>query len=237
MERSISVVIPVYNEEKNIKNVYINLIKALKLTKIKNYELLFVEDGSKDNSLKIIQNLKKKNKKKIKIIDNKINRGLGYSIKKGMLLAKKKYIFFLPSDNEHRHYGIMPMLKDFNNFDIIIPYVLNKNARPIHRRIISIIYLVFINFLFNHSLPYFNGLVVYRSKILKPCLKRINNFSFSFLAEVLLRVLRKTKKYKIIGYKINYNKNSNSSALKLKNVYFSILFILILRLDFWFKQN
>lgn len=234
MSSEISIVIPVFNEENNINNVYLNLKKALGLSKIFNYEIIFVNDGSTDNSLEIINNIKKKNKK-IKIINNQINKGLGYSIKKGMLSSKKKFVFFLPGDNEHTFNGIRPLLKDLSNYDIIIPYVQNKNARPLHRRIISMIYTLFINFLFLHRIPYYNGLVVYRSVFLKKCLRKIDNFSFSFLAELLLRMLRVTNNYHIIGYKINYSKNSNSTALKLKNIFYSISFIIILRLKFWIK--
>ena len=93
MLKSVSIVIPVFNEQKNINNVYKNLIKALKITNIKNYEIIFVEDGSKDDSLNIIKKLKNKNKN-IRLSINKFNRGLGFTIKKGMLLAKKKHIFF-----------------------------------------------------------------------------------------------------------------------------------------------
>lgn len=234
MLKSVSIVIPVFNEQKNINNVYKNLIKALKITNTKNYEIIFIDDGSNDNSLKIIKKLKNKN---IRLFINKFNRGLGFTIKKGMLLTKKRYVFFLPSDNEHKFDGLIPLLKNVEKYDLVIPYVINKKARPIHRRIISHFYVNFINIIFCNSIPYYNGLVVYKSSILKKCLKKINNFSFSFLAELILRCLRVTKNYKIIGYKINYLKNSNSSALKLKNIYFSIYFILLLRLKFWFKQN
>ena len=235
MNSSISIVIPVFNEEKNIKEVYRNLKKALSISKIFNYEIIFVDDGSLDNSLQIIKNLKKKEKGKIKIIKNIINKGLGYTIKKGFMNSSKKFVFFLPSDNEHKFDGIIPLLKYLPNYDIIIPYAKNKHARPKHRRIISALYTFFVNLLFNHSLPYYNGLVVYRSNYAKNCLKKINNFSFSLLAELLLRVLRVTKNYKIVGYKINYIETPNSSALKLKNIFYSILFIIFLRINFWIK--
>ena len=58
--RSVSIVIPVFNEQKNIKNVYTNLIKSLKIAKTTNYEIIFVDDGSNDNSLNVIKKLKKK---------------------------------------------------------------------------------------------------------------------------------------------------------------------------------
>ena len=72
----LSVIIPCYNEEKLVKNSFLEIFKAIKICKIREYEIIFVDDGSKDNSLSIVEKLKKKNKK-IKIIKNKRNYGIG----------------------------------------------------------------------------------------------------------------------------------------------------------------
>ena len=52
---SISFIIPAFNEETNIENTYKNLIKAIQRVKLKDFEIIFINDGSTDNSLKIIK--------------------------------------------------------------------------------------------------------------------------------------------------------------------------------------
>ena len=58
----ISVVIPTFNEEKNVLFLYSQLKRVLNATK-KPYEILFVDDGSSDNTFNNIQKLNKKDKK------------------------------------------------------------------------------------------------------------------------------------------------------------------------------
>ena len=69
-----SIVIPVYNYEKLIKKCLLSILKQ----KFSDYEILIINDCSKDRSLKICKKYKKKYPA-IKIINNKINRGVSFS--------------------------------------------------------------------------------------------------------------------------------------------------------------
>ena len=69
---SISFIIPAYNEESNIENTYKNLTKAIKNVKLKDLEIIFINDGSTDNSLKIIKKISKKIVKFLLLIIKKI---------------------------------------------------------------------------------------------------------------------------------------------------------------------
>ena len=179
--KSISFIIPFYNEEKNLEKTFSNIIKLLKIIKIKKYELIFINDSSLDNSDLVIKKLKKKYKN-ISYIINKKNYGLGYSIKQGVLKAKNDFILFIPGDNEHSFQGLVPLFQRFSEYKITIPYIINKNARSRFRRILSKIYTFILNFSFNKNIPYFNGLVLYEKKIVQQVQKKITNFSFSYLA-------------------------------------------------------
>ena len=95
---NISLIIPLYNEEKRLKNSF-KVIKNF-LFKKKNTEVIFVNDGSNDKSAKIIKNFIRKfhKKKLIKYISYKKNIGKGYAIKKGVLKSKKKWILICDLD-------------------------------------------------------------------------------------------------------------------------------------------
>ena len=54
---SISIVIPSYNESQNISEVYRRTVEAIKKIGVKKYELIFVENGSKDNSLELLKKI------------------------------------------------------------------------------------------------------------------------------------------------------------------------------------
>lgn len=88
----ISVIIPVYNSEKFIKNS----IKSLLNQSLKKFEVIIIDDGSTDNTVNIIKSF---NNPKIKIFFLKKNYGPATARNLGLKKAKGKYIFFLDSDD------------------------------------------------------------------------------------------------------------------------------------------
>ena len=108
---SISIVLPVFNEEAHLKKTNQNIIKAIKKSKIINYEIIFINDCSTDGSNKILKELKKNNKK-IRVYNNFTNIGQGLSIQRGYKVAKKNYVCWIPSDNNLKYQEIVKFLKD-----------------------------------------------------------------------------------------------------------------------------
>lgn len=88
----ISVVIPVYNVEKYIRECIESIINQT----FKDIEIIVVNDGSKDNSIKIVEEYL--SDKRIKII-NKENGGASSARNIGMKIAKGEYIYFIDSDD------------------------------------------------------------------------------------------------------------------------------------------
>ncbi|PIU76887.1 hypothetical protein COX95_00915 [bacterium CG_4_10_14_0_2_um_filter_33_32] len=76
----LSIIMPVHNEEESINDFYCELIKYIK---IKESEIVFIDDGSDDNSLDIMKNLQKKDKR-IKIIQFSKNFGQQAAIRAGL---------------------------------------------------------------------------------------------------------------------------------------------------------
>ena len=75
----ISIIIPVYNEEKNVART----IESLLNQTFKDYEIIAVNDASKDNSIDVLN----KYKNKIKIIDKKKNEGQAKTLNAGLKIA------------------------------------------------------------------------------------------------------------------------------------------------------
>ena len=90
----VTVIIPVYNCEKTI----LNSISSIQHQNFYNFEIILINDLSKDNSKQIIERIKKKDPR-ILLINNNNNKGTFYSRNIGVLAAKGKYIFSLDDDD------------------------------------------------------------------------------------------------------------------------------------------
>ena len=96
MIKELSIIFPLYNEEKRLKRTFLEILNfKKKIIKIKKIEIIFVNDGSSDNSQFLIESFIKKTKTRnfnIKIFKLKKNMGKGYAIKHGVKKTSKKWI-------------------------------------------------------------------------------------------------------------------------------------------------
>ena len=105
-----TLVIPVFNEEDNL----VSLIKEIKtaLANYINFELIFVNDFSSDNTLEILK--KEKKNFNFKIINNQLNLGQSYSILSGIKQSKYNIIVTLDGDGQNNPYDIPKLLEFYN---------------------------------------------------------------------------------------------------------------------------
>jgi len=92
--KSLSIVVPAYNEEKRILKTIKVITDYFRGT---DYELIIIDDGSKDKTADIISKMSGKNKKII-LLKNGRNRGKGYSVKKGVMRSHGDAILFTDAD-------------------------------------------------------------------------------------------------------------------------------------------
>lgn len=92
---TLSVIIPVYNEEKTLDEIVQMVLDQESVT-----EVILVNDGSKDNSSTIMNDLAKSSDK-VKIVDYKTNRGKGYALRQGFKIASCDYIIIQDADLEY----------------------------------------------------------------------------------------------------------------------------------------
>ena len=90
----ISVIIPVYNSQRFLHRLY----KSIQEQSFKDFEIIFVDDCSKDKTVNIINDFQKKDRR-IVFLKNEENRGPFYSRNKGALFARGEYIQFIDSDD------------------------------------------------------------------------------------------------------------------------------------------
>ncbi|MFQ5687730.1 MAG: dolichyl-phosphate beta-glucosyltransferase, partial [Candidatus Scalindua sp.] len=92
----LSIVIPAYNEEKRIGDTLDNIINYLNQKDYKS-EIIVVVDGATDSTMKVVKDFGREDSR-IKVTENKIARGKGYSVKKGILETRGKFALFTDAD-------------------------------------------------------------------------------------------------------------------------------------------
>ena len=113
----ISVIIPVFNGSKYINRTLNSVLNQT----FKDFEVICINDKSKDNSLEIIGQFASKDKR-IKIINNENNIGAALSRNKGIDIAEGEYIYFLDADDyiDEKYLECMYKKIESENCDIIL---------------------------------------------------------------------------------------------------------------------
>lgn len=127
--KELSVFFPCYNEEKNITNTINKTIPVLQKNAQK-WEIILINDGSKDNTAKILEEIKKKYPNQIKIITHNPNRGYGAALKSGLYNAKYSWIAFTDSDGQFDFSEITKFIKkqQSTKSDLVIGYYLSRQV-------------------------------------------------------------------------------------------------------------
>src|SRR3989344_5233824 len=123
--KSISLVIPVFTEEKNILPLYNLLRKVIEKNKY-YYEIIFVDDGSTDNTLRDLKSIHKKDKK-VKIISFRKNFGQTAALYSGFDYARKSIVITLDADLQNDPRDIPTLLREIDKgYDVVSGWRVNR---------------------------------------------------------------------------------------------------------------
>lgn len=127
----LSVIIPAYNEAKRITETLISIRDYLSKQSY-DWEVLVVSDGSRDNTVEIVNKFASENQS-FKVIDNKENHGKGYVVRQGMLEAKGDYRLFTDADNSTSIDHLEKFWPHFEkSYDVVIASIAIKGATFAH---------------------------------------------------------------------------------------------------------
>lgn len=203
--KSVSIVIPVYNEEKTIEKVIETVLSSDTLALVK--EIIVVDDNSTDNTKKILEGIKKNN---IKVIFNPINLGKGACLKKGFQNTKGDIVIIQDADLEYspKDYPILikPIISGYA--DVVYgSRFLNSNP---HRVLYFYHYLAnkFITTLSNiftnlNLSDIETGYKVFKGDLVREIAQKLQSKRFGFEPEITSR-LAKIKSLRIYEVGISY---------------------------------
>jgi dolichyl-phosphate beta-glucosyltransferase len=114
---SVSIVIPAYNEGAIIRDVVTGADFFLR-GHLQDYEIIVVDDGSADDTLRVLAGVRNI---PLKVIANGANRGKGYSVRRGIEAAVKEYVLFCDADLSTPLSELLKFLPYFDQgYDIVI---------------------------------------------------------------------------------------------------------------------
>ena len=98
MNTEISIIIPVFNEENRLESCFKAIEYFFSFHNFSLSEVIFVDDGSKDKTLELVENFQKKYPDLVQVFFYNENKGKGYAVRVGMMKAKYQYRIFLDAD-------------------------------------------------------------------------------------------------------------------------------------------
>ena len=231
----LSVIIPVYNEEKRLPKTLEKIDGYLK-KQAYDSEIIVVSDGSTDKTVEITENLMKKIKN-LKILDFKERQGKGFGVKRGLLAAKGEYRIFTDADNSTSIDQVEKMWPEFEKgYDIII------GSRDIKGAVLAVPQPWLRRVVFGGGFRLLRKIIIglwkikdtqcgfkgFKEKAAKDIFPKITILGFGFDPEVL--VIAKKMGYKIKEIPITWV-NDVESKVKLKSVVKMFLETLKIRIN------
>lgn len=130
----LSIFFPFWNEEKNIEKVVEN---AKKVTEgvAQKWEIIMVDDGSDDNTLKIAQKLAAKDRR-LKVVTHKPNRGYGAALAAGFSHARYNYIVFTDGDLQFDFSEVTKFIEKIPKADIVIGFREKRRDKKLFKRLL-----------------------------------------------------------------------------------------------------
>lgn len=209
---NLSVIIPIYNEEKFLREI-IERVSETNLV----YEIICVDDGSSDDSPSILNELKLHNDPPILVLSHSENKGKGAAIRTGLSKVRGDLVLIQDADLEYNPKNYKDLLAPFDNNDVQVVYGsrnLIKNPKSsvafyYGGRLLSVVTnIIYGSKITDESTCY----KVFRTDLLKSM--NLNRDGFDFCPEVTAKTLKRG--IKIHEVPISYNPRSRDEGKKIK---------------------
>jgi len=141
MKNDLSIVIPVYNEEKNINELYKRLIKVLvRITK--RYEIIFVNDGSIDNTAQKVKDLRKRDRN-VRLVNFSRNFGHMSAVSAGLKYSSGRKVVIMDADLQDPP-SIIPRMyaKSLSGYDVVYGVKRNRKESAVMTFLFSLFYRI-----------------------------------------------------------------------------------------------
>lgn len=230
MEKKITILIPVYNEQKTL----LKLLKEVSFLKVEHgAEIIVINDGSIDNSKKIIE---ENQTYYDQFISYEKNKGKGFAIREGLKKSKGDYIIFQDADLEYDPQDIVKFIELIDKFapDVILGSRFNydkySKSHNVMNKIGNLVLTSTFNLLYNTTFTdIYSCYLCVKKKFINENSLKANGFDQQ--AEILTEVVKKGKNF--FEVPINYNGRSKEDGKKIRFYHFFPVFFKIILKRFY----
>jgi glycosyltransferase involved in cell wall biosynthesis len=213
-KKQLSIIIPVYNEENSVKDTLTEIFGVMEKSRI-DYEVIAVNDGSKDHSHESLLDFQAKNKKfskRYKVVSHIKNKGYGASLKTGIRKAESDIIFITDADSTYPNKDIPRIFALYNKgYDMVVGKR-EFGKLPTLTKPAKFCLHILASYLVEQKIPDLNsGFRVFRKDLAMKYFPIICD-GFSFTTTITLAML--TNGYAVHYEPIEYYKRVGSSKIK-----------------------
>jgi dolichol-phosphate mannosyltransferase len=214
MNKTLSIIIPAYNEEDNILQMLEECILSLNGIK---YEIIVVDDGSRDGTYKKVQAFAE-NHSSVMGVNYGNNQGKGFAIRYGFEYATADLVAFIDADLNIPPRQILRFLEymDETKADVVVgskKHPASKVNYPLERRILSEIYYLYVKTLFEIPIKDTQvGLKLFKREVLENVFPKVLVKKYAFDVEILANAQRMG--YRMVETPVELNMSFGSHVNK-----------------------
>ena len=215
---SISVVLPAYNEEENIRKSVETIFGFLK-EEFGDFELIVVDDGSDDRTYEILVSLKETLGNRLRLIRHQRNRGYGAALRSGLFSAQKDLVFYTDADGQFDIEKLKDFVDAIKRYDLIVGYRIQRQDIWL-RKLYSFVYNKLIQLLFGLRVRDIDcSFKLFR----RDCLRKlsIERDNFFVDTELLLKAKNNNCRFREIGIK-HRPRRKGKSTVKFKHIFVTL---------------
>jgi glycosyltransferase involved in cell wall biosynthesis len=230
----LSIFVSCYNESEFILDTLETIVAACGQTEL-NFEIIVIDDVSKDNSAALVEGyIAKHPELKIILRRNGRNRGLAQNYVDGAFLGKGRYYRLICGDNAEPIDTITAVLSQVGKADMLLPYYVTAEGKSWFRRTLSAAFSKLVNLLSGNNIHYYNGLAIHtRHNVMR---WHTITRGFGFQAEIICMLLAEGATYQEVAVRTVELKGGKSRALTLRNwlsVAHTLINVVMRRLSNW----
>ena len=213
--KSLSIFFPAYNDSQSIPGL-IQTANSVAGDITNDYEILVINDGSKDDTKNIVEEVQKKYNK-LKVINHSKNLGYGAALASGFKNSKKEWIFYTDGDGQYDPKELLLLLKNINpDIDVVNGYKLIRSDNFV-RKILGQLYNFSLHMLYRIPISDIDCdfRLIRRSKINNI---KLNSSGGSVCLELILKLQKNGARFAEIGVHHYEREYGHSQIFNIKNI-------------------